>query len=456
MKKARKDKIWRLASPLTLLGALSLSVFIAGCEDDENIPGGAAGSSTAGAGGSAAGTGGTAGTAGVGGAGAGGTAGAGAGGAGAGGAGAGGAGAGGDAGASGAGAGGDAGASGAGAGGDAGASGAGAGGDAGASGAGAGGDAGAAGNAGGGGDSGAGGGGGATLCGEATGNGELTGDKIKAVATGGSVFVSPFDAVPSPDGCSVYFTALDPATGGGAVFMVMKDGSGLQRLDQGNLLSAPVGISISSDGQTLYIADVGYSDGGADAGAILSLAAGGGTPAVSIAGRQARSISVVKENDVDQLYFGGSGATGQATLFKATPGGNPSAVVEGGTLGEPGGIASDGTKVFLVSSVSTGAIGSLLEVNGNAATVVVGGLRVGLNGGAALSGDGSAVLVAAQGASGASSIARVVLADKTVTFTAIGAQSEPSGLHRAMNAEVYSFVDGLGANGSGAVWVAEK
>jgi hypothetical protein len=187
------------------------------------------------------------------------------------------------------------------------------------------------------------------------------------------------------------------------------------------------------------------------------LSAGGGAPSVSIAGRLARSITLVKENDTDQLYFGGTSAAGEPTLYKATPGGSPSVAVSGSGIVEPGGIASDGAKVFLVSSTTGSATGGLFEVAGGAATSVVGGLKVGLNGGAALAGDASAVLVAAQNPAGASAIARVVLADKTVSYTAIGTGLvEPSGLHRAQNAEVYAFVDGLGANGSGSVWVAEK
>jgi DNA-binding beta-propeller fold protein YncE len=296
------------------------------------------------------------------------------------------------------------------------------------------------------------------LCGEATGDGTLTGSKTKEVAVGGAQFVSPFDAAPGPDGCVIYFTAVDPATGGGAVFSVNKDGTGLKRLDQGNALVAPVGIAVSSDGGTLYVADVGYSEAGADAGAILALSAEGGAPSVSIAGRQARSIALVKENDADQLYFGGTSPSGEPTLYKATPGGGPSAVVAGGGIVEPGGIASDGSQVFLVSSTSASASGVLFQVAGGAATSVVGGLKVGLNGGAALAGDASSVLVAARDpASGSSAIARVVLADKSVAYTVIGSgQVEPSGLHRALNAEVYAFVDGLGTSGSGAVWVAEK
>jgi hypothetical protein len=464
MNKARQESFWRLSQRKSALGALLVSLVassaLVGCADDEAATdsgqAGTAGqqgfSGTSGSAGKGnAGTGG-AGAAGKGGAGAGGAA---AGAAGKGGAGAGGAAAGaagkGGAGAGGAGAGG-AGAGGAGAGG--------AGGDSGAGGstAGAGGDSGAGGA---GGDSGAGGGGAGgapALCGDATGDGSL-GTKTK-VATGGADFVSPFDAVPSPDGCTVFFTAIG-SDGTGAVFTVAKDGTGLKRLDTPGKLIAPVSLSVSSDGATLFVADPAFAtdfasgDPTKDAGAIFTLAAGGGDPNVLIAGNAPRSVAIVDEGGTDQLYFGGSGATGPSIFKVAAAGGAAAPVV---ATGEPGGIASaDGTTLYAVTSTATG--GTLIKIAGGTATPLVTGLRIGLSAGVAVAGDGSAVVVSGLDPADGTDVAiRVQLSDNSIKNQKALSDvlGEAAGLHKAHKAEVYGFVDGLGVTGGGSVWLLQK
>jgi hypothetical protein len=477
MNKARQESFWRLSQRKSALGALLVTLVassaLAGCNDDEAVDTtgqagtagtgfggtstagkGGTGGTTAGAGGSKAGSGGagTGGTA----AGAGGSSGAGAGGkagAGAGGAGAGGAGAGGKAGA-GAGGAGAGGAGGAGAGG-AGAGGAGAGG-AGAGGAGAGGAQGGAGQGGAG--EGGGGAGGASLCGDATGDGTLATSKL--VATGGAEFVSPFDATPSPDGCSVYFTAI-AADGTGAVFSALADGTGLKRLDTPGTLVSPLSITVSTDGATLFVADPGYASDAAsgditkDAGAILTLASGGGAVTVLAEGGAPRSVSIVNEGGTDQLYYGASSATGASIYKIAAAGGSGAEVV---ATGEPGGIDSaDGTTLYAVASTATG--GTLLKITGGTATALVTGLHVGLSAGVAVASDGSAVVISGTDPTdGTDVVIRVLLSDNSVSnqkpVTAL--VSEASGLHKAHKAEVYGFVDGLGTTGGGSVWLLQK
>ena len=65
---------------------------------------------------------------------------------------------------------------------------------------------------------GGGGAGGMMNCPVQTGDGTLA-TKTKVV-DGGTTFESPFDAAPSPDGTTIYFTAIDVASGTGAVFSV--------------------------------------------------------------------------------------------------------------------------------------------------------------------------------------------------------------------------------------------
>ncbi len=394
--------LWRRTRSLAPVGAIAVAALLVGCEDDENIPpGGTAGTSSGGtAGKSGAGNGGTAGTN----AGNGGTAGVNAGGA-----------------------------SGAGNGGTAGA------GNGGTAGAGNGGTAGG----------GAGGSAGGTTCGDATGDGTL--GTPTSVATGSdTTFVSPFDATPSPDGCTVYFTAVDAASGQGAVYSVAKDGTGIQRIDQNGMLVAPVGLAVSTDGKTLYIADAAYGSGTNDTGAILSLSTGGGSPSVVTAGRTPRSIAVVREGNADQVYFGATNDSGAASVFKAAAGSSTATEAGATTGGEVGGIASnDGTTIYLAAPDQHAVL--------NGTTKVVTDVMFGLASGVAVSTDGSAVLVATRNSAGASGILRVPVAGGTTSFKAIGTNLvEPAGLHRASNVEVYAFVDASGTNGAGSVWIAAK
>src|SRR5262245_45160833 len=65
----------------------------------------------------------------------------------------------------------------------------------------------------------------------------------------------PFDAVPAPDAHFTYFTAN--GSSGPAVYKVASSGGTVTALASGAPLAAPWGLSISTDGQTLYVADIG-------------------------------------------------------------------------------------------------------------------------------------------------------------------------------------------------------
>ena len=95
--------------------------------------------------------------------------------------------------------------------------------------------------------------------------------QVSQVATGG--FQSPTDAVASPDGSTFYFAAWD-MNGVASIFATSsKPGSAPSALAADEPLEVPIGLVMSCDGSTLYIADMG-----GETGAILALSTMGGTP----------------------------------------------------------------------------------------------------------------------------------------------------------------------------------
>ena len=113
----------------------------------------------------------------------------------------------------------------------------------------------------------------------------------------------PVDATPSPDGKDVYFIAFSSRLDADGIRMervpaIYKTsaapGAASQKLFEGAPLNSPFGITISDDGQTLFIADSSAdgsstADGveGADRsdGRVFSMSTGGGAP-TSLAGTE--------------------------------------------------------------------------------------------------------------------------------------------------------------------------
>jgi DNA-binding beta-propeller fold protein YncE len=77
---------------------------------------------------------------------------------------------------------------------------------------------------------------------------------IEPAATGSATtFHTPLDATPDPDGNQIYFTAM--SSRGAGVFRVPAAGGTVVTLTVGLPVTTPVGIAVSTDGNTLYLAD---------------------------------------------------------------------------------------------------------------------------------------------------------------------------------------------------------
>jgi sugar lactone lactonase YvrE len=253
---------------------------------------------------------------------------------------------------------------------------------------------------------------------------------------------TPLDAVLSPDGTQIYYTALD-ATGSGAVFNVACGGGTPSTLASGLLF--PVSLVVSGDGKTIFVADLGIDDDvdATKAGAIYSLTATGGafSEIGSTRGYKPRALELVSSSGTDTIYFTGTDPTGAAGLFKLA-GGAVSAIATGGFV-EPSGLAVDGTGVAYVADVSD-SMARVVKITADGTTTeLVNNIKVGTPAGVALSQDQKFLVVSGLNADdGTSIIHRVELATGVHTQfnMGIGANHESAGLHRALNVDKYVWV----------------
>lgn len=291
------------------------------------------------------------------------------------------------------------------------------------------------------------------------GSGNLT--SATSVANG-STFTTPFDAAPSPDGATLYFTGVDPAAGS-AIFKVGSTAgstpsvltSGCASATCDFTIGAPLGIAVSSDGSTVYVADPAYIGGGADTGYVFSVpsAGGGQTPLPETAGYNARAITVSKVGGSDNLFFvGDDKGDGTPAIFKDASG-TVSTVLKGGDP-QAVAVASDGTAYFVDGNGSVQKVAA-----GGAAATPLGAsasnLAVSYPVGIALSQDEKFLLVAVTDPTGKQAIARIDVTSGASTLLSVGlpaTNTEGGGLHRAANADVYSFVDTT-AGSTGSVYL---
>src|SRR5262249_38195087 len=149
-------------------------------------------------------------------------------------------------------------------------------------------------------------------------------------------------------------------TSGPGVYKVASSGGAVTTVASGAPLSAPWGLSISTDGQTLYVADLG-AESGADGNAIFALPSSGGAPTRldKTGGQRPNVPEVINENGVDMLYYSGFDPSDQQpAIFKLNPAKNEAATVvfKGAPLVWPSGVAV--TKAGVVYVVDLAASGN--------------------------------------------------------------------------------------------------
>lgn len=226
---------------------------------------------------------------------------------------------------------------------------------------------------------------------------------------------------------------------------------------------SPFNITISDDGQKLFIADSSADGDPSEAversdGRVFTMLVSGGTP-TGLAGTEGITPAGIEAMG-DSLYVTGR-KDGLPGVFKTgIVGGAVSVVKSGAPFTDPGGVAvSKKGEIYVVDTGSaTGpqSLASVIRVMPDGATeVIADGISVGHPAGVALTADESAVLVSAlDAAEGTDRVFRIQLGDRSLrSFKGpIGEFYESAGLHRARNADVLAWADSH-ANGHGTVYV---
>ncbi len=248
---------------------------------------------------------------------------------------------------------------------------------------------------------------------------------------------TPLDCVPDPDGVSLYFIASKGSDRG--VFKVDDDGKVTEVFIGAPLVGAR-GISISSDGQVLYVADPKAGTGGA----LFSLEVMGGTPAelTGTSGTAPSAVDVLAGTGQDEIYFTGTSAGGKAAVFKITAAGQaPQVVFEGDPLKKPDGIlAARSGEIFVTDAGSDP--GKVYRISGGSAEVLGGELKLGSPAGISALMNESTILVSSLDPNkGTSQVALIDPVDgKTTTFNGtISANKVSGGLHRAHYADKFGW-----------------
>lgn len=286
-----------------------------------------------------------------------------------------------------------------------------------------------------------------------------------AAAGNATTFHTPMDATPDPDGNQIYFTAMSAK--GAGVFRVPAAGGTVVTLTVGLPLTTPVGIAVSTDGQTLYLADTQAAIAGAQAvtktGALFTLPSSGGvpTPIAGTAHTAPRALTVFKENNADVIYFTGSAPDdGQPAVMKISATGGALTVLDKGEgLVEPAGIAvsKEGALYIADRNALGDGFGTLFRYKPHTDPArlshrerLVDYVRMGSPAGITLTFDESLVLVSSLDTnSGTSQVLVVNTTTKAqgIVNKVIGVNHSSGGLHRAHHNNVMAWADVTSGNG---------
>jgi DNA-binding beta-propeller fold protein YncE len=274
---------------------------------------------------------------------------------------------------------------------------------------------------------------------------------VTKVTTGG--FTSPTDAVSSPDGTTFYFAAyLTDADKTPAVMQTASDaGSTAAALAMGDPLALPIGLVLSCDGATAYVADMGGDGEGAvfatptDGGALTDLAATGLVWPGGIA----------MGPDCKTLYLTGRTADGHPGVFAMSiDGGAATTIFAGAPLVSPTGLPVDQQGVAWVMdhlAVGNDGEGVLFSVDGSGAMEIASDLRMGTPGGVSLTAGGGTAVIPTVDHDGHAQLTAVNVDSGERSDLAVPAMMDPAGLRTARGAGVFAVVDSEG----GAIYRAE-
>ena len=263
---------------------------------------------------------------------------------------------------------------------------------------------------------------------------------VTEVASGG--FQSPTDAVASPDGRTFYFAAWDMDQQPALFQVAAEPGSTATALATGDPLEAPIGLVMSCDGSTVYIADMGGEDGAL----LVASTSGGGISELGATGIS-RPSGLAMAPDCKSLFASGRLADGTPALFEVPLGGGEARIVyQGEPLVAPTGLHVDDKRVvWALDHHAMGPEGEgvlfAVSAEGGTATPVVSNLQLGTPGGCSLTAGGGAAVIPTRDAEGNAQLTSVDIATGAVHQLALPDVAEPAGVRTARKAGVFALVD---------------
>jgi DNA-binding beta-propeller fold protein YncE len=273
--------------------------------------------------------------------------------------------------------------------------------------------------------------------------------EVTKVASGG--FTSPTDAVASLDGSEFYFAAFTEL-GQGAVFRTPSMPGSTAEMMASAPLAMPIGLVLSCDGNTLFVADAG-----ADSGGIYAMAnKGGELTDLNVTGmRQLGGLAMGP--DCKTLFATGRTDDDQPALFRiAVAGGAATAISTGEPLVSPTGLHVDGAgTAWVMDHLAQGANGPgvlfAIPKGGGKVSEVASDLRMGTPGGVSLTAGGGTAVMPTKDANGMAQLTSVSIKTGEVTQLAAPEIVDPAGLRTAREAGVFAVVDSEG----GAIYRAQ-
>lgn len=265
--------------------------------------------------------------------------------------------------------------------------------------------------------------------------------QVTLVARGG--FHQPTDAVSSPDGATFYFIASTDANQP-AIFRVdSQPGSQAAALVSGAALGQPMGLLMSCDGATLYVAGSGANPLQAvtlSDGSLHSVSATGAT----------RLSGLAIADDCATLYATGTTTQAEPALFRLAQSSSALQVVHSGApFIAPSGMYLDSRSVAWVmdqSAAGSARSGVLYAVASNGTTTpVVNALSMpGRVGGVSLTASGNIAVIANLSADAVAQLTTIELATGKTVQVAAAAMRGPAGLRTARAASVIAIADAAG------------
>jgi DNA-binding beta-propeller fold protein YncE len=272
---------------------------------------------------------------------------------------------------------------------------------------------------------------------------------VTKVTSGG--FSSPTDAVASPDGKTFYFAAYDDEKEPAIFQTASAPGSTAEILAIGAPLASPMGLVLSCDGKTLYIADLASSNGDdSQLGGVLATTTSGGA-VTDLGGAISRPAGLAMGPDCKTLFVTGRTSEGQPALFSMSiDGGSASIVYSGEPLISPTGLHVDTDGVAWVMdhrAAGAGGEGVLWAIprDGSRADEVASDLRMGTPGGVSLTAGGGTAVMPTRDREGNAQLTIVNIATGETLQLAAPDILDPAGLRTARKAGVFALVDSEGS-----------